>query len=68
MNMLLIDYPPTRGEEIPEYSKKATWNLLHAYIYVHTQRLIDECPVYGVQDISKLQPQYVKMTFDDQSI
>ena len=47
--MLLMDYPSIIGEELPHDSKKATWNILHAYIDAHNQRLIDECPVYGLQ-------------------
>ena len=32
----------------------------------HSQILIDECPGYGVQAISRFQPQYENMTFDEQ--
>ena len=46
--MLLMEYPSVRGEEIPDYDKKKTWNLLHAYIDVHSQRLIDEYPLYAI--------------------
>ena len=35
--MLIADYPFIRGEEIPDYAKKATCNLLHVYIYAHSQ-------------------------------
>ena len=47
--MLLIDYPYIRGEEIPDYAKKATWNVLHAYIDVTSQILVYECPGDVVQ-------------------
>ena len=38
--MLLMDYPSIRGEDLPNYDKNATRNLLHAYIDAHGQRLI----------------------------
>ena len=41
-----MEYTSIRGEEIPDYAKKATWNLLHAYIYENSKKLVDECPVY----------------------
>ena len=50
------------------YAKKATWNLLHAYIYAHSQILIDEFPVDGVQNILIFQSQCVHMTFSDKNI
>ena len=40
--MMLMDYTSIRGEDIPEYVKHATWNLLHAYIDAHPQVIIDE--------------------------
>ena len=46
-----MDYPSIRGEEWPDYAKKSTWKLLYAYIYAHSQRLIDECPGYVLQAI-----------------
>ena len=45
--MLLMDYPSTREEELPDYAKKATWNLFHAYIDAHSQIWIDEYPGDG---------------------
>ena len=36
--MLLIDYPYIRGEELPDYVKESSCNLLHAYTYLHSQR------------------------------
>ena len=53
--MLLMDYQSTREEDLPEYDKEATWNLLHAYIDAHSQLLIDVYPGDGVQAISRLQ-------------
>ena len=49
--MLLMGYLSIRGEEIPYHDKKATCNLLHAYIYVLSQIFIDEYPGDGVQAI-----------------
>ena len=49
--MLLMDYSSIIGEEILDYDKKATWNLLHAYIDAHIQILIDKCTGYGVNTI-----------------
>ena len=64
--MLIMDYPSIRGEEIPDYAKTSTWNLLYAYIDEHSQRLTDECTGYVVKYISRLQSQCVNITFDDQ--
>ena len=61
-----MDYPSIRGEELPDYARKATWNLLDAYIDAHSQILIDEFTGDGVQDISIFQSQCAKMTFIDQ--
>ena len=52
--MFLIDYPSIRGEDLPDYAKKATWNILHTYIYAHNQILIDEYSGDGVHAISRL--------------
>ena len=38
--MLLMDYPSIRGEEIPDYAKTSTYNILHEYIDEHSKRLI----------------------------
>ena len=65
--MLVMDYPSIRGEDLPDYSKKATWNLLHEYIDLYSQISIYECTGDGVQDISRLQYQYTNTTFADQS-
>ena len=40
--MLLMDYPYIRGEDLPYYFKKVTWNILHAYIDAHIQVSIYE--------------------------
>ena len=60
--MFLIDYQSIRREDLPDYSKKATWNLLHTYIDAHSQRSIDEYLGYGVQAISRLKYQCANMT------
>ena len=65
--MLLMDYKYISGKKIPDYAKKAKWNLFHAYIYAHSYRLIDEFPGYGVQAISILQYQCENITFYNQS-
>ena len=49
--MLLMDYSPIIGDDLPDYVKKATYNLLNAYIDAHSQRIINEYPGYGVQPI-----------------
>ena len=36
-----MDYLSTKGEETPDYAKKATCNLLHVYIDTNIQILID---------------------------
>ena len=58
-----MDFTSIRGEEIPYYSKKATWNILHEYIDVHSKRVIDEFQGYGVKAIKILQSQCAIMTF-----
>ena len=63
--MLLTDYLYIRGEDFPDHDKKATRNLLQAYIDAHSQRLIYEYPVWGVQAIKRLKPQGVNMSFYD---
>ena len=44
-----MDYTYKRGEDLPQYAKKATKNLLHACIDARSQIFIDEYPGYGVQ-------------------
>ena len=50
--MLLMEYPFVGEEEIPDYNKNSTWNLLHAYIDAHSKILTNECPGYRVQYFS----------------
>ena len=49
--MLLMEYPSKRRGYLPDYAKKASWNLLHKYIDEHGQKLIDEYPGDGIQAI-----------------
>ena len=58
-----MDYPFIRGGEIPYCVKKATWNLLHAYIDAYSQISISEFTGDGVQDISIFQSQCANTTF-----
>ena len=46
--MLLLEYPSIIGGDLPDYSKKSRWNLSHAYIDAHSQRLFDEYPGDGL--------------------
>ena len=66
--MLIMDHQQIRGEELPSHAYNSTCNLLHAYIYAHIQRLIDEYPGYGVQATTRLKSQCANMTFSDQII
>ena len=61
--MLLVEYPSIGGVDFPYYDKKATWKLLHAYIYVHSQKLIYGYPGDGVQATKILQSQDENMIF-----
>ena len=63
--MLLTYYPYIIEEGFPYYYKQVTWNLFHLFIYVHSQRLINEYPGYVVQDITTLQYQCANMTFSN---
>ena len=49
--MIFMDYPYIRGEYLPDYAKKSTCELFHAYIDSYSQILIDEYTGYGVNDI-----------------
>ena len=60
-----MEYPSIRGEYLPDYAKNVTWNLLHAYIDVHIQRLIYEYSGYGVQAITIFQSKCANMTFSE---
>ena len=39
--MLIMEFLSIRREDLPDYSKNTTWNLLHTYIDAHSQILID---------------------------
>ena len=45
---MFIKYSSIREEDLPDYAKTATWNLLNIYIHAHSQILIDEYPGNGV--------------------
>ena len=64
---MLMNYPSIRGEDFPDYAKKATQNLVHAYIYAYIQRLLDKYPGDGVQAITILKFQCANMRFSDKS-
>ena len=53
--MFLMEYPSITGEDLLDYAEKAIWNILHAYIDAHNQRLIDKYPRYVFQAITGLQ-------------
>ena len=55
-----MNYPSIRGEILPDYAKKSTWDLLHAYIDAHSQILVNKLPRDGVHAITKLQSQMCK--------
>ena len=61
--IMLMDYPFIRGEDFPEYAKKAIWNLFHAYKYAHSQILNYEYQGDGIQALSMFQSQCANMTF-----
>ena len=63
--MLLTYYSYIIGNGFSYYDKQVTWNLLHSFIDVHIQRLIDEYSGYVVQSITILQYQCEKMIFSD---
>ena len=65
--MLLMDHPYVGEGDLPDYAKKATWDIFCAYIDASSKILIDKIPGDGVQAISRLKSQCANMTFDDQS-
>ena len=65
--MLLMDYPSIRREDFTDFAKQANWNLFHACIDSHIQRLIEKYPGYGVQSITRMQYQCTNMIFSDKS-
>ena len=65
----VIHYHTTiRGGDIEDYVNKATRNLLHENIYVHSRRLIAKITGDGVKRISKLQSHFADMPFSDKNI
>ena len=65
---VLLDYPKIGGDDVIEdYAKKATRNILHENIDVHSRRLIAEFPKYGIKCIEKLQSHCANMTLADKS-
>ena len=63
-----MEYPSIRVKDFRYFAKNTTWNLLHAYIDTHGQRLIDEYPGDGVQAISRLQSQCANMIFYEKNM
>ena len=61
--MLLMEPAYIIGEDLTDYSKKATWNLFHSYIYSHIQILLDEYPGDVLEDISIQKSQCENITF-----
>ena len=66
--MLLMVYPSTREEDLPDYAKNNLWKLLREYIDSHIQILIDECTGDGVKSISIFKFQCENMAFYHQRI
>ena len=64
---VLIDYQKIGGDDIGDYAKTAIRNLLHANIDVHSRRLVDDFPKYGIKCIEKLQSHCANTTFADKS-
>ena len=50
---VLLDYPKIGGESIKYFVKDAIRNILYANIDVHSRRLVDRFPGYGVKCIEK---------------
>ena len=48
---VLLDYPTIGGGDKKDYVKKASRNILHANIYVHSRRVIYEFTGDGVKCI-----------------
>ena len=48
---VLLDYSKIGGENVKDYARQAIINLLHANSDVHSRRLIDEFPKYGIKCI-----------------
>ena len=62
-----MEYPSIRGEDLLDYAKKSTRNILHAYIYARSQSLNNECPGYISQAISRLEHKCANMNFSYKS-
>ena len=62
-------YDPKKGgdDNIEDYAKMDTRNILHAKIDVNSRILIAVFPKYGIKCIEKLQSHCKKMTFVDKS-
>ena len=64
---VILDYPKIGGDDIEDYLKKSTMNLLHAHINVRNRIFIAEFQIDGIKCIEKLQSHCVNMTFSDKS-
>ena len=65
---VILKYPKIGGDDVIEdYAKKASRNLLHANIDVHSRILIADFPKDGIKCIEKLQSHWANMTFADKS-
>ena len=62
-----MKHPSIEGEGIPYYAEQYTWNIVHAYIDAHSQRLIYAYPGYGIEAVTRLQPQCANTTFAEKS-
>ena len=60
-----MEYPSKKGEDVQDYAKNTTWNILNAYIDAHSQMLIDEYTGVRVQSIIRLKSQCVKMNISN---
>ena len=64
---VILEYPKLGGDDIEDNAKKATRNLLHANIDLHSRILISEFPKDGINCIDKLQSHCANMTFSEKS-
>ena len=63
-----IYYPKKGRDDIEDYAKKATRNILHANIDVHIRKFISDFPMDGIKCIENFQSHCANMTFVDKSI
>ena len=56
--MLLMDCPYTRGGELPDYAKNATWKILHVYIYIYIYMHIVKDKLMNLQHMDYKLSQY----------